>query len=154
MIDHVWSVLCSHAIIDADTNNVTLYNTIDELHVLQAPEPRATVGLSFEVVSLWVRADPLISATGKCRLTIARPSGEGKLVGELAIDVAKAERSRTKYVFGSFSPSESGRYAFAIEYQAEGELEWRVAAKIPLTVHLPQDTQEPAKTQDSLPVNG
>jgi hypothetical protein len=82
------------------------------------------------------------------RLTVVNPSGEAKVVGNVAIDVATAERSRTKYVFGSFSPKESGWYVFAVEYQLEGETEWRTAAKVPLTVVLPEDTGGKAKKGD------
>lgn len=56
MIDHVWTVLCSHAITDTDTNNLTLYNTIEQVSVLEAPQPGAILGLTFEVVSFWIRA--------------------------------------------------------------------------------------------------
>lgn len=137
MIDHAWSVLCEHAIIDAETNNATLYNTIEEVTVLQALQPGARVGLSFEVVSLWVRSDPQIPAVGHVRLIVVGPSGETKTAGEVVIDAASAERSRTKFIFGSFSPVASGRYIFCVDYRLEHENDWHSATRIPLTVHLP-----------------
>lgn len=70
MIDHVWTVLCSHAITDTDTNNLTLYNTIEQVSVLEAPQPGAILGLTFEVVSFWIRAEPSTPATGVSTLTL------------------------------------------------------------------------------------
>ena len=39
-----------------DTNNLTLYNTVEQVSVLEAPQPGAILGLTFEVVSFWIRA--------------------------------------------------------------------------------------------------
>ena len=77
MIDHVWSILCTKAVIDKDTNLLTLVDTIEEFTIEAAgvlkttPEgveviPSAevpaeqlpTIPVTFEIVSLWVRRNP------------------------------------------------------------------------------------------------
>jgi hypothetical protein len=33
MVEHIWTVLCSHAVVDKDTNNVSLHNVIEQVNV-------------------------------------------------------------------------------------------------------------------------
>jgi hypothetical protein len=61
MIHHVWTVFCSSSAIDRDTNQVSLFDLIEQVTV-QAVEPRAAgergvIPARFQVVTLWTRGE-------------------------------------------------------------------------------------------------
>ena len=142
MIEHIWSVACSQSIIDSDTNNVTLANVIEQvaLEALGASEDltpgQGVVPLQFEIVSLWIRADPEQGGRGLARILIHPPGGEPSPVGEpFDLDLSGYERLRTRSRFGGFLARDSGRYWFIVQKQ-EGGAEWEEVARVPIHIDI------------------
>lgn len=135
MIDHVWTVVCSRAVIDRDSNNVSIQNVLEQLTIKGKPESGVVVPIPLEAVTLWVRTDPDMPSRGRTRLTFLSPSGEALGEVESEIDLTEFERHRHRVHFQQLPVEESGRHVFRVELQHEGEDEWHQVAAIPLSIH-------------------
>ena len=144
MIDHVWTVICSRAVIDKESNNFSLQNVLEKVTIYGAPSPRTQIPESFDIVTTWIRSDPGMPCRGAMRLTFVLPSGEifGSVM-ELNIELTQNERYRQKIHFQGLPAAEAGRHIARVELQNEGESEWRQVAAIPLEI----DFQPPEEEQ-------
>ena len=134
MIDHVWTVLCSRAVVDRDTNNVSIQNAIEQLNIVGEPKLGAVVPRRFEVVTFCVRAAAEVPCRGELLLTYRSPSDEILGTFERPINLLKHERLRDRMRFEGLPAGEPGRYYFDVELRDEGEQEWRRVAAIPLMI--------------------
>ncbi len=135
MIQHVWTVVCSRAVVDRYSNNVSLQNVLERIEIHDKPKPGGTLPIGLDVASMWTRVDPSVPTRGKMRATFRSPSGavtQGPF--ELDIDVSEAPRHRTRGHFASLNIEESGRYTFRVELQQEDDDEWHEVAVVPLDV--------------------
>lgn len=135
MIDHVWTVVCSQAVIDRDTNNVSLHNVTEQLTIREKPNPDASALIMLDIVTLWARSDLGIPAHGQSRLTFVSPSGKTKAGPFLFdIDLSEYRRYRTRTRLHTLPVGEPGRYVFHIDYKDENGQRWRKVAAVPLEV--------------------
>ena len=134
MIDHMWTICCTRAVIDSESSNMSLQNIIEQITVPKPSEPTAAVGLLHEVVSIWVRSDGSIPARGRGRFRLVAPSGQEVGVDEYEIDLTEVYRLRRKNRSSVFPVGEAGRYHFHVELELDGEDEWREVARVPVTV--------------------
>jgi len=145
MIDHVWTVLCSRAVIDQESNNISIQNAIEQVTIVGEPKPDGFLPADMEVVTLWARADPNVPAEGRERLTFLSPSKENLLSDENIIDLTAAKRHRWRWKLNGLPVREAGGHVFQVELQCNSESEWRVVASIPLEIVFkpPKMEQEP-----------
>lgn len=135
MIEHVFTVVCSRAVIDRHSNNMSLQNVLERIEIHEEPKPGGTLPIDLDVASMWTRADPNVPSTGRMRAAFRTPSGvvaQGPF--ELEIDLSEVVRHRTRGHFASLTVEESGRHAFRIELQQEDSDEWHQVAVIPLDI--------------------
>jgi hypothetical protein len=143
MIDHVWTVVCSRAVIDRESNNVSLQNIIEQITIGGEPMPDAMVPIPLEVMTLWVRANTDIPSRARTRLTFLSPSDTVLGSAESEVDLSEYERYRVRMHFQGLPVTEPGRYTFHMELQNEGESEWHQVAAIPLRIiFMPPDTEQ------------
>jgi hypothetical protein len=136
MIEHVWTVICSSAIIDQETNNVSIFNILEQVEIPQESIVNQAMGIGVELLSLWVRADLSKPATGKSRADLVTPSGELINLAESVIDLSKFERLRSRALFQGLPYKGEGVYRFLVGYKGEDEQDWNPVASIPLKVML------------------
>jgi hypothetical protein len=145
MIDHIWTVACSRAVIDRDSNNASLQNVIEQITIRDEPAPGKVCSIALQVATLWARADFEVQARGHARLTFLSPSSD-VLIGplETEIDLVGYRRHRTRAGFEGLPLHEAGRYVFLVELRTEGQEEWRQVATIPLEVNFvpPEETEQ------------
>ena len=147
MIRHIWSVICQSHSIDKESNNISLFNVLEQVKF--SPTPVAAdydeadfvmISLSFEFVSLWERLGDDETEQTSVRLVVHDP--DGKRVGpderQMSFSVEKA-RQRTIVRVASFPYSKPGRYEFSIEQESGGR--WNSVALVPLTVTTEEWTQ-------------
>ena len=134
MIDHVWTVYCSNTVIDRETNNVSIFNIIEELAIKDAPKPDGVIGLPTELVTLWVRSEPEEPAVGLSRMSFLSPSGESLISLEYEIDLKKSERLRYRIHLQQIPLRESGRHKFLIELKTNEDQDWQRVSSIPFIV--------------------
>lgn len=148
MIDHVWTVVCSRAVIDRESNNVSLQNIIEQINIRGEPIPDRVVAVQLEVVTLWVRADFDVPSQATTRLTVLSPSGNVLGSFESDTDVSEYERFRSRVKFEGLLMPEPGRYAFRMELKNKGESEWHEVATIPLKIVFVSPEREPEQARE------
>lgn len=165
MIDHVWSVLCRKAIIDRDTNLVTLIEAVEQLDVVAEAieltsggvrrralsDVGATISVipvQAEVISLWIRRDAEEPSSGLARLKWKAPDAQARDFGHpYNVDLAgQHPRMRTRARISGLPARNSGRHYILVQFQQQGTTRWREVAKLPIDISL---LTEGAGTQES-----
>jgi hypothetical protein len=133
VIDHVWSVICSHAILDKESNNFSL---IDEQINIQPDTPLPLVMTNpFIIVTLWSRSNYDVPATGRGRISVEHPSGTVRELAPFEIDLSRYRRYRNRHGFRGFQITELGKYVFRVElFDPANEDRPVVVARLPLDV--------------------
>jgi len=134
MIDHVWTVVCSGAAIDIDSNNVSIQNVLEQINVAAEFAPDVMIGISYEIVSFWVRSEVETLARGRSRITLVEPRGNTIPVAEMPIDLTKVERVRHRIYCQGLRVTAPGRYIFRVELLEDGQGAWGLVASVPLRV--------------------
>lgn len=145
MIDHVWTVLCSRSVIDQDSNNITLFEVLEQLTITGPPLVTGEVGvvpIACELVTLWSRTRDNQASRGYGRAVLLSPSETVIREQEYDIDLTVHARTRHRVRLHGLPIQEAGRYRFRVDVRDEGEREWRTVASVPLEVVLaPAETQ-------------
>jgi hypothetical protein len=135
MAEHLWSVLCSNSSIDQKTNNISLFNVIEQLTLEGVPtDQRILVSGQFELVSLWRRSDTNTPEELSGRLLFRMPDGESLDALVFNIDLKSATRSRSVITMSNLPIKGIGTHYFIIEVNDVGSDEWKIVANLPLEV--------------------
>jgi len=137
---HIWSLLCSRSVTDKVSNNVSLFEVLEEIHL--PPGVAEKKGGSTEVivpmpadwVTLWARSKKEKPETVLVKDTILSPSG--KILGEREYSVNLQENGRSRAIRRiPLPPSDkSGVYRFRTQVKDEEQKSWRRVSEIPLEV--------------------
>ena len=134
MIQHVWSVLCQNASFDVQTNNVSLFNIIENVVTIGEPALDSPAVLSCELISLWAREEGSKPCSGQMRAKIIIPKAEEPHIIILDIDLSHAQFHRTRLTIGALPLFTSGRFEFQIDYRLIGNEAWTHATRLPFWV--------------------
>lgn len=154
----IWAILCERVVIDRDTNNVSLFNVIEEVTVPAQPplalsQMNIPAGVSpgmFELVVLWVRSDFEVSERGRGRVRLLVPTAKGALlvsaakdalIRDFEVDLTQFLRLRTRLRFPGLPVGDTGTYRFVIQGKA-GDSEWSTMFELPIRVLI--QAQEPS----------
>ena len=146
-IQWIWSVLCERSVIDIDSNNISLFNVLEEIAVSTIP-PQQNASLlfplSFELVTLWARAVPTAPAKGRGRTRVIKPDGELVQPGFpiYDIDLSQYERIRVRQRLLGLPISESGTCWFSVDIWDDDHSTWQEAGRVPikLKVEVPEQS--------------
>ena len=131
---HIWTVACSRAVIDQDSNNVSLQNVIEQLNIADDPTPDGVLPIEVHLITLWSRADLETPSQGKSRVRFLTPSGKVLGTFESDIDLSESERLRLRLRFASLPLRESGIHSFRVDLKKAESSRWRNVAEIPIDV--------------------
>lgn len=150
-VQHIWSVLCRQSILNADTNNISLIDVVDQANfrlpqeVIQKVDTGDTKGFIFpvelEVVSLFKKSNKSQEVSFDYRLRFLTPEGEqtGKVeAGRVTIErQLKNMRVRAKMVeFAVDKRAKSGEYTVVVEIKDTSNDIYFEVARIPLEIEL------------------
>lgn len=144
MIRHVWSVLCSQSVTDQQTNNISLFNVIEQIEATLAKSiPQGVLPpapLPLELVSLWERVEADDQTVGTAVVDVLDASGNRIGGREMGIDVTAHRRCRTRLILTGIPITGSGRYTVQVAQRSDDEGQ-NLVAEIPLdvTLHAPAD---------------
>ena len=141
MIEHIWTVICSRSIIDSETNNISLLETLEQLTIESPIESNeaATISVGFEIVSYWVRSNAEVGAKGRGNIVLENPAGASVNEIPFEIDLDSYPRLRTRIKFFGF-PATPGRYNFSVQVSTDEQTEWASVVKVPIFVVATEQT--------------
>jgi hypothetical protein len=136
MITHIWSVLCLRSIVDAQTQNISLIDVIEEISLapqLFEQSKEVILPYRFELVTYWRRSLSQQAVRANARIVVLDP--EEKVLEQQIydIDLSQYSKVRTRIGVPNFTVSNVGMYVFVIELQTENE-SWREVARVPLDI--------------------
>ncbi len=145
MIEHLWTVLCTKAIYDSETNNVSLIEVLEQINLPRDISFPVQVGIKLDLVAVWMRSPINKPTKGTARVTLLTPSKEKSKPVELPIDLSHSERHRSRFRFLGVPIKEPGYHYFLVEYREQGKSRWEQATKVPLSIRLMEKSEEGAE---------
>ena len=138
----IWAVLCERVVIDRETNNLSLFNVVEEVQV-PAQQPRSltevldesVIPISFELVVLWVRSELQLPEKGFGRVRVLLPGDKDDLIQEYEVDLTKFLRLRSRLRLLGLPAGGEGVYLFKVDGKSSGQ-EWTELFELPLPVVL------------------
>lgn len=132
---HIWTVLCSRAIIDRETNKISLFDAFDEILVEPGeapPEGEKRIVFRFEgtLASLWMRSVRDVAEVVQIRIRMFSPQNE-------VIAEHEAELELTSPVLRSVLRLEAlpfvgfGEYNFVLETKDREKARYKELARVP-----------------------
>lgn len=151
MIQHVWSVLCSKSSIDKETNNISLFEVIEQLQGEGWMGEPVLVPYPLELVSLWARAEPNRPSRGEARVILHSPSGTTKISATQQVDLSEFRRLRHRIKIPGLRVNGPGFYTFLVEVRQEEQEHWEPVARIPLEIQIKMAAPPESEPQNQLP---
>lgn len=139
MADHVWTVLCKDFVIDSTSQNVTIFQTLEQIALVRdaevADQLPDKIQMDFVLLTLWTRSQRDVPESFKMRYVFK--GADGKEIGsqEFSIDLTKYVRHRVFARLQGISFVGFGRYTFVVQKQSESG-RWVKVAVVPLEVEL------------------
>lgn len=136
MIEHIWSLICSAAVIDQDTNNVSVFNILEQVTVPSASIVDNTIQINIELITLWVRKDLTSPTKGYSQVSILAPNSDVIVSFESDVDLTEFERLRNRGLIQGLSYKGEGIYNFQVHYKNNKKEQWKLVATLPLKISL------------------
>ena len=145
-IQHAWTILSSGVSVDQDSNNLTLFNLIDQVvihknQLVEIPlvgggkEPAAPIG--FVIVSQWRKLKENTAIKGDVSVELLDPTGVMRQKIDYSVDLPeKIERLRSRLQWNGLRVTTSGVYTFRISLKEEGQKEFNPVGEAYLKVEL------------------
>jgi hypothetical protein len=136
MVKHVWSILCAKSSIDRTTNNISLFEVIEQLQIQAPPERLREAGFAafpLEFISLWCREVADTPARGTGRVVILDPAGNELNSTTFDLDVTTHQRRRVISKLGGMPVRGNGQYLVRVQQQVDDET-WTTVAEVPLDI--------------------
>ncbi len=128
MIRHLWSILCLRSSVDRSTNNISLFEVIEQIAI---PTPQEghnpgqfTIQFPCQLVTVFTREpihDPIL---GHYRISYLSPEGRVLFENEGPINLQNSIRHRQTANIPGLPVTNEGMYTFQIEYRTAEEAEW------------------------------
>ncbi len=137
---HIWSLICEKSSIDSETNNISIFNCIEEIEIIvdKSKMPQKNILLipiSFQLLSLW---DLNKEKNLELKIDILDP--DNKTVHSLNPIFSINEnfkRFRSKVNFEGMPISKNGRHTIRISRKLEPDLnKYKNEVEIPLDINI------------------
>lgn len=138
MASHIWTILCRKASIDNRSNNISLFEVVDQLNVVGAQsEERVEIPAQFELATQWRRSDSDEPERATGRMNLRLPDGQQVQGSEFDIDLSESLRHRNVISIGSLPVHGPGEYWFEIDVRAADSDDWESVYQLPLQILFP-----------------
>ena len=138
----IWAILCQTSVIDSGTNNISLFNVIEEVTVPAQPPSSVSdvaegslIPSALELVILWTRSDIEVPERGFGRLQVIAPQIARNLSVDHEVDLSTFLRLRARIHLPGLPAGGPGIYLFKIDGKPAGG-EWTQMFELPLRVVL------------------
>jgi len=154
---HVWSVLCAKTSVDSQTNNLSLFEVLEQVTVLGgAPVDRKiAIPMQLELASSWTRSDRAVGETATMRFRLIMPNGIVENGPQTQVNMLLHERQRVLIKMNALPIHGQGQYEFLVEVLTPDN-KWEECARVPLAVFIAAAGEgvPGAATGDSVPRGG
>jgi len=136
----IWAVLCRHAIVEQETNTLSLMDVIEQITIefnespIPPPTKPAALPIPLELISLWQKGPD--RGGGTFKVTLRTPQGStspGHATG--TIEPGPAPRSRITTRIPNLPWRGEGEYAFVVQLSTKSA-GWRTVADVPFWIKL------------------
>lgn len=143
-IEHIWSLMCSDTIVDKGTNNLSVFNIIEELNfnqsgkgmIGQANGKNSVVPINFNIAVLF-KLSLVLKNNFRIRMDFVDPVGISLNSMEHNIEVPeKAKKIRFIARFNKMFVSLPGEYKVLISIKEIGEKSFKNVGSIPFLVNI------------------
>lgn len=141
---HVWSIICQSSSIDRQTNSLSLFNSIEEIHLsIKSKEffqkNKNIFPIKFQIVSFWLVGEK--DQELEIRIDLLDPKKERLSRFEKKFEVKgsdneKLKRFKSRINIEGMPISGEGRYFFEIQLKQPKKKEYNIVAQIPLDVDI------------------
>ena len=134
MIRHAWSVLCTRAITDSESRNISLLEVLEQINIPAGAQFPLVAPIQSDFVSFWYRSNPNQPERGTCRISVVTPNNQAREATQQTVDLTVYQRSRTIARSAGITLDAPGIYQFIIDLRQEGQQEWENVAHVPVSV--------------------
>lgn len=138
MAIHIWTILCTKASIDSESNIISLFEVIEQLNVGGIPEEerdqQALVPAKLNLASLWMRSDSEISEHPHIQFSLLQPDESILEGGQIDVNLDDGIRGRTIFRMNSIPIRGEGIYYFIIELSSEESSGREEVKRLPLEI--------------------
>lgn len=142
MINHIWSILCRRSVIDQETNNISLYDVLEQLKIdlkiKKGQEVKITkvgIPIDYEIVSMWVKPKDVKEFSGTVLVECLDTEGKQIKKFELPMDIpANLRRMRSRLRIKGIEIDKEGVYTFKVNYKSKSESDYKHVADLPLEI--------------------
>lgn len=151
MARHVWTVLCDRALIDKNSQKISLIDTVEQLVVLDEDRKTRNLGADDNVairtalvlVSYFWRSDPEQPETSHLRVMVVDPHGKRiPPSSDSLVPLEEHQRVRCIIKVGSFPLRGEGTYNFHVQTRPNEGSRWKTVARIPLILNFADSIAE------------
>jgi hypothetical protein len=149
MLKHIWTIVCKQSKIEADTNNISIIDSYENLRFdlrtneKEYDKTKPAVGnFEFEVVSLFYRDKKGAAETHDVVLKVVDP--KNKILGEFDARMEFKEqhnRMRNRMKFDKIALTTSGTYIFQVFLKLDKD-EQELVAAVPVDIVVILDGKE------------
>ena len=136
----IWAVICESSSTDQETNNISLFNLLDEIHLPEPPNYAQEAGNSLiapvrlSLVALFTRSESDQSEEQEARIVVHFPDdGEPYIFGTFEVDLESVHRLRAKFNLPGIPVRSEGEYLYRIQGLDQSE-EWHDLFELPLRI--------------------
>ena len=146
----MWSIICSGVSIDKSTNNVSLFNVIEQVQiprnnlveVKEKEEKWLAIPMPFYLMMLWSKPSTNTIEKASVEIKLVDSKNKSRKIGEFDIKFApKMERIRFKFQYAGIRVSSSGAHVFKIFLREDGQKKFREVGSAQLSIEILPETK-------------
>jgi len=137
---HLWSILCSKSIIDANTNSISIMDCLEELRI-NVPEDKKNdkllLPIEYEIVSFWLNENNNKDNNFFLKIDLYDPNEKklGEFVNLFTFPKDK-KRLRTRIITKGLPFTKEGIYTFVVMLKEKRNKPYTEIISLPLDVYI------------------
>lgn len=138
-LQHRWSILCTKSSVDVQSNNLSLFNVIEQINIkteLFASKKAGAIPMDLELVTLWEKAVNGQEVKGDIEVELQDP--DGKSLGKFPYVVSVPKKRLRHFMRFNGLPvtDKPGRYTFKIRKREKTGEEFIEVGEVPIEVNI------------------
>ncbi len=146
-IDHQWTILCGSSSVDQQTNNISLFNIIEQLSLnikrenwekaLKEKKEGFLARTQFEIVTLWEKEDLEDEISAEVEVRLVDPKGNVLHKQPYQLSFAKqVKRHRQRLTWSGMKLTQAGVYIFSINIKYPNATQFEEVGTVKLLVNI------------------